>query len=209
MSPCQHGVVRYLPILLDVAGRPALVVGAGPEGRAKIARLAAAGAAARVVGVEGPRPLDLPQSAIWLARPFADGDLEGACVVFVDPAAVDDGTAARLVAWSRERNVPLCVLDRPEHSTFANPAVADAGGVVVAVSTEGASPGLAKRLRERLEAALGGERMRGFVARLAAVRAGLARGERAERGAAALDGFDVEVAVRFPPWFEEGRDAPE
>jgi uroporphyrin-III C-methyltransferase/precorrin-2 dehydrogenase/sirohydrochlorin ferrochelatase len=126
--------MRFLPIFLDLAGRRALVVGDGPAARRKAELLAAAG-------------------AVVVARPaFSLADLPGCCL-----AIGADAPAAELQALSeaaRAACVPVNVVDRPELCSFIMPAIIDRDPVVVAVSTGGAAPVLARLLRARIEAAL-------------------------------------------------------
>lgn len=126
--------MRFLPIFLDLAGRRALVVGDGPAARRKAALLAAAGAEV-------------------LARPaFSPDDLRLCCVAVGADAAEADLQA--LSAAAQAAGVPVNVVDRPELCSFIMPAIIDRDPVVVAVSTGGAAPVLARLLRARIEAAL-------------------------------------------------------
>ena len=85
------------------------------------------------------------------------------------------------------------------------PAIARVGAARIAISTSGASPALAGRLRELLETALG-ERFARFVEVLAALRerAKQEPDEQKRRAVlqAALDGFEADVSVRYPKWFK-------
>ena len=96
----------------------------------------------------------------------------------------------------------LCVLDRPELSTFVNPAAFEVSGLGVRLFSHGVSPGLVKRLREGLEAGLADARLARFVERLSALRDTLPRGERAERMRRAVEGFEIQLRLRFPDWFD-------
>src|SRR5690606_22928164 len=97
----------------------------------------------------------------------------------------------------------FCVLDRPELSTFANPAVADVAGIGLRLFGGGAAPGLTRRLREELERVLGEPRFARFVAELASMRRAWPRGERPARTLRALEGFALEGRFRLPSWFAD------
>jgi precorrin-2 dehydrogenase/sirohydrochlorin ferrochelatase len=202
--------MRYLPVGLDLRDRPALVVGAGPEIPAKVERLLAAGARVTVIAADpDPAMLDLAaRGAVALHRRAPeDADMDGAAVVFAAPAAtpVDALREARWYARARSEGRLVCAVDRPESSTFVNLALARAPSLTVAVGTDGASPALARRIREDLEAAFADPRFARFIARLAALRTSLPRGARA-RAADAVKGFALEVALRFPAWVERDED---
>jgi uroporphyrin-III C-methyltransferase/precorrin-2 dehydrogenase/sirohydrochlorin ferrochelatase len=104
--------------------------------------------------------------AITLAeRAYAAGDLEGVCVVI---AATNDAEVnARVAADARARAIPVNVVDSPALCSFIMPAIIDRSPVLVAVSTAGASPVLARTTRARIEAALphGLGRLAEFAAR--------------------------------------------
>src|SRR5207247_1536472 len=87
-----------------------------------------------------------------VARPYAEGDLAGAALAF---AATDDGAVnADVAREGRARGVWVNAADDPAHCDAILPAVVRRGAVTVAVSTGGASPALARAVRERIEAAL-------------------------------------------------------
>lgn len=202
--------MRYFPIQLDVSGQPALVVGAEGEVVGKIERLLEAGAKVRVVaeGAVEPRVAELAEAgALALERrPFEDGDLAGARVVFV--ATGEEETGRRLIDAARAAGALLCTVDRPELSTFVNPAVASVAGLDLTIGTSGASPALARRLREDLESVFSDPRFARFLAALGALRARLPRGERAERARRAVEGFALRAELVFPAWLDRGEDPP-
>ena len=196
------------PLEVDLQGRDALLVGAGPEIASKVDRLLDAGAVVTVI-VEGDPGPELASRAgrISLAtRAATDADLEGKAIVFVAPAVTPEGEArARRWHASAARDGRLfCAIDRPEACTFVNVAVGRAPGLTMTFSTGGRSPGLARRVREDLEALFSDPRFAAFTEKLAALRATLPRGQRATRMAEAVQGFAVEALLRFPDWFERG-----
>ena len=82
-------------------------------------------------------------------------------------------------------------------------AVASASGISVAISTEGKSPGLAKRIREDLVTLLSDPRLARFVSLLQRKRLELPRGQRAKAMADAVTGFSLMGELRFPHWFDQ------
>ncbi len=204
--------MQYLPIELDVRGREALVVGVSAEVVSKIDRLVEAGARVTVVaaGDPGSEVEERAREGIVTLhrRAFTDADLEGKLIVFVAPFTTPEGEAEalRLHAWALRENRLLCTVDRPEACTFINAAIVEASGLKLTISTGGASPGLARRLREDLGAVLADPRLGLFVAKLRALREALPRGERASRMAEAVKDFALAGTLRFPAWFDHGDD---
>jgi precorrin-2 dehydrogenase / sirohydrochlorin ferrochelatase len=96
-------------------------------------------------------------------RPYREGDLEGAFLAF----AVTDWREvnAAVAREGRERGIPVNVADEPSEGDFALPSTLRRGQLQVAVSTGGASPALARRIRRELEDAFGYE-WAGVVAEL-------------------------------------------
>jgi len=143
------------PIVLDLAGRRAVVVGGGRVALRKARALAEAGA--RVTAVA---PQFLPAFAEdahieRIEAPYAAEHLEGAVLVI---AATDEEAVNRRVADdARAAGVPVNVVDVPAECDFIVPAQVRRGDLVVAVTTGGAAPSLARRLRERLQEQFGPE----------------------------------------------------
>lgn len=142
------------PVFVELAGRRCLVVGGGVVGRRKAEGLLAAGAAVTIVE---PRPGDelraMARDAGALSvveRGFRAGDCAGAALVYA--CADDRDVNAAVAADARSAGSPCCRADDGAASDFTAGAVLRRGGVCVAVSTGGASPGLAVRVRDRLAA---------------------------------------------------------
>src|SRR5712664_300759 len=148
--------MRFLPVFLDLQTGPVLLIGGGELARAKLRLLAAAGARVRWYATDGNHDvsgLDAAEAArIELAGgdPLA-ADLRGVIAILCAGAG-DIGTA--MSARAKAVGLPVNVMDDLAHSTFIFPAIVDRGDVVVAVGTGGASPVVARRVRERIEAAL-------------------------------------------------------
>jgi precorrin-2 dehydrogenase/sirohydrochlorin ferrochelatase len=147
--------VAYYPIFVEMAGRETLVVGGGKVAQEKIGGLMRAGAAITVVSPElSPALQDLVREGAIAHRPheYQAGDLEGFEVCFV---ATDDGAVnATVAADGRKAGIWVNAADDPKNCDFILPSVVRQGDVVVAASTSGASPALARRLREDLTAFL-------------------------------------------------------
>ena len=146
------------PAILLLDGRLAVVIGGGPVAERKVRTLREAGAKVRLVSETVTRRLrDLADSGEieFVDRRYARGDLAGAVVAV---AATDDEEVNRGVyAEATEAGIPVNVVDNTALCTFIAPSIVRRGDLVVAISTGGAAPALAVRIRERLEREFGEE----------------------------------------------------
>jgi precorrin-2 dehydrogenase/sirohydrochlorin ferrochelatase len=131
-----------------------VVVGGGAVAVRKARKLLQAGAEVVVVSPEILPELEDMGVEVHV-RPYEDGDLEGADLAF---AATDRREVNAAVAReARARGIRINVADRPTEGDFAVPSRLLRGGLQVAVSTGGASPTLARRIRNELEDVFGPE----------------------------------------------------
>jgi uroporphyrin-III C-methyltransferase/precorrin-2 dehydrogenase/sirohydrochlorin ferrochelatase len=148
--------MRFLPVFLDLQAGPVLLVGAGDLARAKLRLLGAAGARIRWYATDGNHDLGGLAAADAARIELAEGDpltadLSGVIAILCAGAG-DIGPA--MSARAKAVGLPVNVMDDLAHSTFIFPAIVDRGDVVVAVGTGGASPVVARRVRESIEALL-------------------------------------------------------
>jgi uroporphyrin-III C-methyltransferase / precorrin-2 dehydrogenase / sirohydrochlorin ferrochelatase len=148
--------MRFLPVFLDMQTGPILLVGGGELARAKLRLLLAASARVRWFATDGlfdVSGLDAADAA-RIERAQGDpltADLAGVIAILCAGAG-DIGPA--MSARAKAVGLPVNVMDDLQHSTFIFPAIVDRGDVVVAIGTGGASPVVARRVRERIEAML-------------------------------------------------------
>ena len=139
----------YLPIFLNLKGRPCLVVGGGEVGLRKASLLAQAGAQVLIVAPQLSATHALPAGCTHLAQPYQPEHLKDAALVI---AATDDAALNAAVASDAKKwGIPVNVVDEPASCTFIMPSILDRSPVIVAFSTGGASPVLARMLRAKLE----------------------------------------------------------
>jgi precorrin-2 dehydrogenase/sirohydrochlorin ferrochelatase len=150
--------MAYYPIFADLCGRPCLVVGGGEVATKKVEGLLQARA---IVTVISPAVTDtIRQYAAageirHLRRPYEQGDLKGFFLAYAATGVAEvDGLMA---AEARNHGVLLNIVDRPALCDFITPAVVRRGDLSIAISTNGSSPGFAKRLRQEIEALIGPE----------------------------------------------------
>lgn len=142
------------PIALKLAGRRVVVVGGGAIALQKVRTLLPARAWVTVVSPSFAPALrrlarNAGRSAVTLRRKrFAPGDLRGAALAI---GATDDPAVNRAVfRAARRRRILVNVVDTPGLCDFYVPSVLRRGGLAIAVSTSGDSPGLSRRIRLEL-----------------------------------------------------------
>jgi uroporphyrin-III C-methyltransferase/precorrin-2 dehydrogenase/sirohydrochlorin ferrochelatase len=142
----------YLPVFLKIKGRPCLLVGGGEIASRKAELLLRAGAELTVVAPEiSPNVAALKESGALVHKPraFSPEDLKGQILVV---AATDDAALNRQVSdLAQQSALPVNVVDQANLCSFIMPSIVDRSPVIVAVSTGGASPVLARLMRARLE----------------------------------------------------------
>ncbi len=136
---------------LDLTGRPCLVVGAGPVGLEKVEGLLAAGASVTVVAldaVEDVRTLAAEGAITLELRQFEPADLQ---LAFLAVAATSDTDLnVKIYRAAEARHMLVNVVDVPPLCNFILPAIVRTGPIAIAISTSGASPALAKRLKREI-----------------------------------------------------------
>jgi precorrin-2 dehydrogenase len=138
----------YYPAILDLAGREALVVGGGRVGEGKVAGLLAAAANVKVVSLEATPQVELwaQEGRIELAlRAYESTDLDGRFLVIA--ATSDNATNVKIFNDAETRQMLCNVVDVPHLCNFILPSIVRHGDLAIAVSTGGASPALARRIR--------------------------------------------------------------
>lgn len=155
---CVQGMLEtpFYVACLRLAGRKCLVVGGGEVGLEKVEGLLACDAAVTLIAPEAIEPLRelaAEGSIEWLARQWQPSDLDGAFLVI---AATDDSDVNIRIFEEAERRAMLVnVVDVPPLCNFILPAIVRQGPLAIAISTQGASPALAKRIRDEVAARYG------------------------------------------------------
>jgi precorrin-2 dehydrogenase / sirohydrochlorin ferrochelatase len=156
---CVRGMLEtplYIACLM-LKGRPCVVVGGGDVGLEKVEGLLACGAEVTLIApdaVGALRDYAAEGSIRWERRPYAGAeDLEGKLMVI---AATGDTDVNIAVHDDAERRQMLCnVVDVPPLCNFILPAIVRPGPLAIAISTAGASPALAKRMKREIAEAYG------------------------------------------------------
>lgn len=172
------------PLTFDVEGATVLLVGAPDAGDDDAARKRA------LLVDSGARVRQVAPDA------FVDGDVDGARLVLVTTR--EPALAARVAQAARARHAIVWCSDDPAQSDVAMPAIARLDPLRIAISTGGASPSLAGRLRALFEAQLGA-RFGRFVVALAERR----KQHDATARRADLDDLQLTFSTRYPAWFDD------
>jgi precorrin-2 dehydrogenase len=150
---CVQGMLEtplYIACL-RLTGRRCVVVGGGPIGLEKVEGLLACDADVTLVAPDAHPELvqlALEGSIRWEQREYEPADLEGALIAI---AATDDTDLnVRVFEDAEARSMLVNVVDVPPLCNFILPAIVRTGPLAVAISTAGASPALAKRMKREI-----------------------------------------------------------
>jgi len=144
--------MQNYPIFVDLKDQACLMVGGGPVALRKIRLMISAGARITVVAPELCKDLQLEfgETIEHHARRFEDNDIGG--YRLITAATNDPQVNQRVSNLAQQANVPVNVVDQPELCSFITPSIVDRSPVLVAISTGGDAPVLARMLRAKLEA---------------------------------------------------------
>jgi siroheme synthase-like protein len=157
---CVQGMLDtpFYIACLKLTGRRCLVVGGGDIGLEKVEGLLACDGDVALVAPEAHPELERlaeEGSIEWICREYQPGDLEG-CLIAI--AATDDSEVNIGVYNDADRRAMLVnVVDVPPLCNFILPAIVRTGPLAVAISTAGASPALAKRMKREISELFGTE----------------------------------------------------
>ncbi|MGD0274702.1 MAG: bifunctional precorrin-2 dehydrogenase/sirohydrochlorin ferrochelatase [Syntrophales bacterium] len=148
--------LKYYPIFLNVHGRRCIVVGGGRVAERKVMRLHEGGASVVVIDrtlTPSLESLKINGLIEHIDGFYESGYLKGAFLVI--GATDDPGTNDRIFGDARGTGILVNIVDDPKRSDFILPSLMERGDLVIAVSTGGKSPALAKHLRQDLEGRFG------------------------------------------------------
>ncbi len=149
--------MKYYPVFLDIKGKDCLVVGGGIVGARKAATLEKCGAKVTVISDRFSSGFDdLKRTGIcFKKKEYEKEDVKGIFLVF---AATNNADLNQQIKIDASRLNILCnIADAPDNSDFLLPSIVDRGDLIMAVSTSGSSPAMAKRIRQDLENQFGPE----------------------------------------------------
>ena len=192
-------------VSLDVQGRACLVLGGAEEAVEKIERLLDAGAKVTVVNPTlhtSLRKLTASGKIIHRGRAFRTTDVQNGVILVMNTLQDDHDLAKRLYELSKTERFLVWSIDQPDLSTITMPALVKRGHLRMAISTSGASPSLAKALRQDLETVLG-EDLVDCLNWLARTREDLRKAEpsvvkRREQLQEIIEGFKLTGSLQYP-----------
>jgi uroporphyrin-III C-methyltransferase / precorrin-2 dehydrogenase / sirohydrochlorin ferrochelatase len=147
--------MQTFPLFLSLQDRRALVVGGSDAAARKVELLLSAAARVSLIAatVNGEIAQAMDDGRVsWAGTDFDDADLTGVSLVIV--ASEDEALRARVAQAAQQRCIPVNVVDCPALSSFIMPAIVDRAPVTIAVSTGGAAPALARKLKAEIECAV-------------------------------------------------------
>ena len=150
--------MRYYPIFLDIKGNPCVVVGGGSVAERKVLSLLDSGAKVLVISPKltpALKKLVAKKAISYCAKSYKGGDLKG---FFLAYSATNNSKVNKEVFQeAKKQGILLNVVDVPELCNFIVPSVVGRGDLLIAISTSGKSPAMAKKIRQQLEKEFGRE----------------------------------------------------
>jgi len=147
--------MQALPIFFNIQQRPCVVIGGGEVATRKVKMLLRAGGGITPISPQLCHELQTLAEANTIAYKQATFDamqLDGACLVI---AATDDEAVNEAISIAaKSKNIPVNVVDAPHLCTFTMGSIIDRSPIVIAVSSEGNAPVLARYIRTKIEAML-------------------------------------------------------
>ncbi|RID87434.1 siroheme synthase [Peribacillus asahii] len=143
-------MVNYYSAMLNLSGKKAVVIGGGAVAARKILTLLEADAEVTVISPElheSIREVFLAKKIIWKQKRFEPDDLQD---FFLIIAATNQSAINVQVYESANSQQLINLVDRPDLSNFIVPASLRRGALTISVSTSGASPGLARKIKQDL-----------------------------------------------------------
>ncbi len=194
---------RFYPIALNLKGKRCLVIGSDEEVLDKAGRLADAGADVELIWDDVTAVPELEAAGVKIRRrAFDPDDLTDQFLALLSRKTPDE-LSLSVASRCREKRILLAALDRPELCDVIQMSLFDRGRLRIGISTGGASPGLARKVRQGLEASLAAEPIEAFLDDLASLRERLEKeipdfNTRKAALLAAIDGFEFRAGVSFP-----------
>lgn len=147
--------MQALPIFFNIAQRPCIVIGGGDVATRKVLMLRKAQGQVTVISpalCDELRVLAEQGDIEYVPAAFQAEQLTSACLVI---AATDDESVNEAVSIAAKRlNIPVNVVDAPALCTFTMGSIIDRSPIVIAISSEGNAPVLARHIRSKIETML-------------------------------------------------------
>jgi precorrin-2 dehydrogenase / sirohydrochlorin ferrochelatase len=150
--------MAYYPVLLDLSGKKVVVIGGGKVAQRKIETLLSYGAVIHIISKDLTSELKylLEKGEIkLLGDQFNETFIKDAFLLII--ATSDKALNRKISSFAREKNILVNAVDQPEECSFIVPSIIKRGDLIVAISTSGKSPALAKKIKETLEGQFGDE----------------------------------------------------
>lgn len=151
-------MTEFYPVFLNLKNKLCVVIGGGKVAERKVISLLKAGAKVKIISpevTETLKKLIQTRDIQWEKRPYQEEDLKEAFLVIAATSSPE--VQVRVFQEAEEKGIPCNVVDKPELCSFIVPSVVQRGDLLIAISTGGASPAVARRIREKLESLFGEE----------------------------------------------------